>query len=132
MPRGVPKNAPGAGRPTLKTESVIEILLANRRLGLSPKTCAGLARISVDSIYRWINDDVDFAAKWADASGQAVKSLHMMVAKKDPWKILKNLDSEVYKDRIEQEIAGRDGDPIKLIVEDFRIGVDNAKEENKV
>lgn len=131
MPRGVPKNAPGQGRPTLKTDGVVEVLLQNRRLGLSPKTCCDIAKVDVTTVYKWIKDDPDFSAKWGSAGSEMIRRLHVEVAKKEPWKILKNLEPSYYRDRIENEISGPGGGPIKLIVEDLRVGVTNAKKEDQ-
>lgn len=120
MPKGIPKNAKGAGRPTLKTPSIVEVLLNNRRLGLSPTTCSNIAGVDVTTVYYWIKTDPDFSAKWNNAGSEMIRRLHVDVAKKEPWKILKNLEPSYYRDRIEQEISGIDGEPLKLVIEDYR------------
>ena len=57
------------------------------------------------------------------AKSQAVMRLAAKVEHDDPagaWKLLKNVAPRLYRDKIENEVTGKDGGPVKVIIEDYR------------
>ena len=122
-----PKAKRPVGRPTKKITTVVDIILTELEAGQHVETACHLANVSKDAFYDWCERDPDFATKVHYARSKAIARLHNLVEIDDPKFILKNLAPKLYRDRIEQEISGADGGPIKLIVEDYR----DAKEETE-
>lgn len=144
MPRGASltkaSERKGAGRPTKASPNLLAKIIECAAQGLPPKIISQIARIDETTLFRWINDDPDFAAEYYFAKAVKIKQLHQRVEKEDPKFILKNSEPTLYRDRIENEISGKDGEPIQLIVRDYRVdseegdsnGQEKIKSETKV
>jgi hypothetical protein len=106
-----------AGRPTKKTPEIVDILLKCFRLGLHVETACAFAKINKTSFYTWLRNDPDFSTQVDFSKSQVIIELTQEVRKQDaqgPWKLLKNLAPNLYKDRIETEHVGKDGGPIEI------------------
>jgi hypothetical protein len=70
-----------------------------------------------------LDSDKDFSTQVSFAKSGAIMRLAQKVENNDPqgpWKLLKNVAPHLYRDRIEQELTGKDGEPIKIVIEDYR------------
>lgn len=114
------KNKPGAGRPTKKTKEVIEILLDCFNRGLNVKTACHLANIDEGTFCKWKQKDQNFATQINYAKATKVKQLHARVELDDPKFILKNMEPSLYRDKIDAELTGKDGESIEMVVRDYR------------
>lgn len=114
------KTTRGVGRPTRKTNEIVEILLSCIRSGFHIETACGYAKINKQTFYNWLDKDKDFSTQVDFAKSESVMRLAQRVAEEDPWKILKNIAPRLYRDKIEQEISGKDGSPLTLVVKDYR------------
>lgn len=92
------------GRPTKKVDARLEILLDALRDGMPIKRACDFAMISDDVFYKWVREDEVFAMNVKYARSYKIRGLLKEVTKKDPWKLLKSLDSEHFKDETHQEI----------------------------
>lgn len=111
------------GRPTRKTPEIVDILLKCLSWGLHIQTACAYAKIDRKTFYNWLESDDDFSTQVEFAQSQAIISLAQEVRSHDPqgpWKLLKNVAPDRYKDKIEQEVTGKDGEPLKLEVYDYR------------
>lgn len=119
------------GRPTKINDELIKILESCFSDGLHIKTACGIARITEQTFHNWCAKFPTFLAKMTYARAVAILQLNREVKKTDPKFVMKNLEPHLYRDRIETEISGRDGEPIKLIVKDYRAPEedDNGKTE---
>lgn len=93
------------GRPTLKTQDRMDIILDALRKAMPMKRACEFAMLDPTTVYRWMEKDKDFAAKANYSKAHAIQALIVGVAKKDPWKLLKNLDSEHFKEHLELELT---------------------------
>jgi len=106
------------GAPTKKTTERVRVLLSALERALLVKRACDLAMISYDTFYRWLKEDETFLIQVREAKSKAIERLVGKVEDKDPWKILKNADSEHFKDNVEvnsteryiYEIDSGDGD----------------------
>lgn len=85
------------------------------------ETACAIAEISKDTYYRWYSQDYDFRTRMNKALYTWLKKKHNKLAKTDLWKVVRSRFPHLYKDKVEQEITGQDGGPIKLIIDDLRM-----------
>ena len=113
----------GPGRPTKKTPEIVEILMNSiAQFGHIELAC-GHAQIDRQTFYNWLNSDADFSTQIEYAKTLCGMRLAQKVEKEDPqgpWKLLKNVWPKLYRDRIEQQLEGPDGEPIEIRVVDYR------------
>jgi hypothetical protein len=83
-----------------KSDRRVEIILECLRAGMPVKRACEFARIDKQTFYNWYNNDPAFRLEADYSKSHAIRALISGVAKKDPWKLLKNLDSEHFKDEI--------------------------------
>lgn len=108
------------GAPTKKTEERVRVLEELMGEGQFVETACALAEISKDTYYRWYNDDFTFRTRMNRALYGWLRGKHNKLSEDDLWKVIKNRFNHLYRDKIEQELSGQGGGPIKLIVEDQR------------
>jgi len=95
------KNKSAAGRPTKKTDTRVAILLDCLERGMPVQRACEFARVNRSTLHRWKEKDEDFATEVAYSRGVAIKRLILKVEEKEPWKILKNIDSKHFKDQVD-------------------------------
>lgn len=88
-----------------QSDERVKILLQCMQEGMPVKRACEFAQIEKQTFYNWCRDDPDFRLKMDYAKSFAIRNLVKAVAKKDPWKILKNVDSEHFKENVELDIA---------------------------
>ena len=94
-----PESRPG--RPSKKTEPKVRILLDAIERAIPLNLACDHARIGRTTFYDWMKVDDDFRTQVAYARSKAVGELVREVRKRDPWKILKNIAPEEFKDSVE-------------------------------
>lgn len=110
------------GRPSLKTADRIEILLNALERPMPLKRACEFAGIDDQTPVNWAKKDKGFSLRMAYAKAKGIGLAIDATMKKEPWKILKNIDSECFKDdpqtsvNITQIFTVRAGDKeIKLL-----------------
>lgn len=91
--------------PSKKVPDVIGIILQCLEDGMPVKRACQYAQIHPDTFYGWCEKDSSFRLKADFAKSAAIRRLIKKQEDKDPWKILKNIDSEHFKDEQEQKVT---------------------------
>lgn len=91
------KRNPG-GRPTKKLPEAVKLLLDTLRDGAPISTACDIAGIDRQTFYNWIDKDAAFSAMARGARAFAVMHLIKLQRIKDPWKLLRSIDPENFKD----------------------------------
>lgn len=105
-----------------RSKEMVDLILKGLRDGYHVETVCGFVGIDKGTFYNWVKEDKIFSTQVVTAKNEAIMSLATEVRKKDPqgaWKILKNLASHLYRDRIETEVTGKDGAPLTIIVKNY-------------
>lgn len=83
-----------------KTDQRVGKILECLRAAMPIKRACEFAQINKDTFYDWYNNDAAFRLEADYAKSHAIRALIAGVAKKDPWKLLKNIDSEHFRDEV--------------------------------
>ena len=102
---GVQESGGKVGRPTSKTDKRVAVLLDALSHAMPFKRACEFAMIHPSTGYRWMERDKDFATQAAYSTAMAIQGLIKATVEKDPWKVLKNIDSEHFKDRTEMVVT---------------------------
>lgn len=86
--------------PSKKSSERVEILLECLANHMPVKRACEFAQIDKQTFYNWYKEDTAFRLKADYAKSKSIRELIARTAEKDPWKILKNLDSENFKDEV--------------------------------
>lgn len=119
-PKKVKGDGSGPGRPTKKTDSRIKILKECLLSSMPVEIACSYAKITKQTYDNWCKSDPDFLVEMEFYKAQGVQPLLEKIADQDPWKLAKNIFPSVLRDKITQEHEGTGGDPIQMVVTDYR------------
>lgn len=115
------------GRPTLKSDGIIQVLIDALEEGMPLDRACDLAGIDRNTAYNWMQSDRVFSARVRLARAKVVQELVRDVRKKDAtghWKILRSLDPKNFGDeiRIGEMDSERDDEMAKQTDDECRKG----------
>ena len=109
----------GMSRKSKKVDGHVRILLDAIQSGMPVNLACDFAQIGRTTFYEWHKSDSGFRTQIAYAKSKAIREFISLVAKKDPWKILKNLAPEDFKDY--RNVVVDNSTPIDVVFGDGRV-----------
>jgi len=108
------------GRPPSITARQLEDLCEALEEAMPLSFACDLVGLPRQTVYDTMKRDAGFRTKIELSKAKAIRGLVKLTAKQQGgWKLLKNLGKEEFKEVLEHEVSGKDGEAFQIVIKDY-------------